>query len=124
MVATLPATTATITARNMIHAPTNELSGLGSTSLSTAPITTKAMRLNSPANAPTTDIHHHDKRATSRYQQGDEPWRDRRGVRHSRSHLEYKPASRDKKGGHRQLASRGQRASRVHRTFLHRFSHP
>src|SRR5829696_8836912 len=64
MVATLPATTATITARNMIHAPTNELSGLGSTSLPTAPITTKAMRLNSPANAPTTNIHHHDKRAT------------------------------------------------------------
>src|SRR5215218_5027712 len=64
MVAMIPATAAEITARNMIHAPTNEPNRLDSSSLLTAPIARKTMRLNSPATAPTTGIHHHGKRAT------------------------------------------------------------
>src|SRR5215208_6745125 len=65
MVATSPPTTATINARNWIHAPTNTPNRLGSSRLPSAPLAKNPTNRNSPANAPTTGTHRHGNRATT-----------------------------------------------------------
>src|SRR5215207_4401856 len=106
MVATSPPATATINARNWIHAPTNTPNRLGSSRLPSAPLAKNPTNRNSPANAPTTGTHRHD--------QDYETWRDRRDF-DSGKYLDRKPQSRDKKSGNRQLAGRGQRIWAFHR---------
>ena len=63
--ATSPPATATINARNWIHAPTNTPNRLGSSRLPSAPLAKNPTNRNSPANAPTTGTHRHGNRATT-----------------------------------------------------------
>src|SRR5215204_5093812 len=65
MVATVPATTATITERNWIHAPTNTPNRLGSSRLPTAPLAKNPTKRKRPTAIPTTGVHRHGNRPTA-----------------------------------------------------------
>src|SRR5215211_2073697 len=65
MVATSPPATATINARNWIHAPTNTPNRLGSSRLPSAPLAKNPTNRNRPANAPATGTHRHGNKATT-----------------------------------------------------------